>query len=79
MCFFVGGTLMWMPVVEILPGPAWFGTGDKLGYIVVVRLVETVLANVFFWSGHVFYGSTSTRGGRGASRRSTTRGSRARS
>src|SRR4051794_5370962 len=52
--FFLGGTLMWAPVVELLPGPAWFGTGAKLGYIVVVRLVETVLANVFFWSGTVF-------------------------
>jgi cytochrome c oxidase assembly factor CtaG len=55
MSFFVGGTLMWMPVLEILPAPAWFGTGAKLGYIVAVRLIETVLANVFFWSGTVFY------------------------
>jgi putative membrane protein len=55
MSFFVAGTLMWMPVLEILPAPAWFGTGAKLGYIVVVRLIETVLANVFFWSGTVFY------------------------
>src|SRR4051812_41980319 len=55
MSFFVGGVLMWMPVLEILPAPAWFGTGAKLGYIVVVRLIETVLANVFFWSGTVFY------------------------
>jgi putative membrane protein len=54
--FFLGGTLMWAPVVELLPGPAWFGTGAKLAYIVVVRLVETVLANIFFWSGTVFYG-----------------------
>ena len=37
-CFFTGGALMWAPVVEVLPGPAWFGTGTKLGYIVVVRL-----------------------------------------
>ena len=29
--------LMWSPVVETLPAPAWFGTGWKLGYIVVVR------------------------------------------
>jgi putative membrane protein len=53
--FFLGGTLMWAPVLEILPAPAWFGTGAKLAYIVLVRLVETVLANVFFWSGHAFY------------------------
>jgi cytochrome c oxidase assembly factor CtaG len=46
---------MWAPVVEVLPGPMWFGTGWKLGYIVVVRLLETVLGNVFVWSGSVFY------------------------
>jgi putative membrane protein len=53
--FFAAGALMWAPVVEVLPGPMWFGTGAKLGYIVVVRLLETVLANVFIWSGTVFY------------------------
>ena len=46
---------MWAPVVEVLPGPEWFGTGMKLGYIVAVRLVETVLGNIFVWSGGVFY------------------------
>ena len=46
---------MWAPVVEVLPGPAWFGTGAKLGYIVVVRLIETVLGNIFLWSGSIFY------------------------
>jgi putative membrane protein len=49
------GALMWAPIVEVLPGPAWFGTGAKLAYIVVVRLLETVLGNVFLWSGQVFY------------------------
>jgi putative membrane protein len=53
--FFAAGALMWAPVVEVLPGPMWFGTGAKLGYIVVVRLLETVLGNVFLWSGTVFY------------------------
>ena len=53
--FFGAGALMWAPVVETLPGPEWFGTGMKLGYIAVVRLIETVLANVFLWSGTVFY------------------------
>lgn len=53
--FFASGALMWAPVVEVLPGPMWFGTGAKLGYIVVVRLLETVLGNVFIWSGTVFY------------------------
>ena len=53
--FFACGALMWAPVVEVLPGPMWFGTGAKLGYIVAVRLLETVLGNVFLWSGVVFY------------------------
>ena len=55
LCFFTFGALMWAPVVEVLPGPEWFGTAWKLGYIVVVRLVETVLGNVFLWAGAVFY------------------------
>ena len=55
LCFMVGGTLMWMPVLETLPAPEWFGTAAKAGYIVVVRLVETVLGNVFFWAGGVVY------------------------
>jgi putative membrane protein len=54
-CFFTGGTIMWLPVLETLPAPEWFGTGAKLGYIAIVRAVETVLGNVFFWAGSVFY------------------------
>ena len=54
-CFFTGGLIMWLPVVETLPAPEWFGTGAKLGYIAVVRIVETILGNIFFWSGTVFY------------------------
>jgi putative membrane protein len=43
-------------VLETLPAPEWFGTGPKLAYIACVRVVETVLGNVFVWSGTVFYG-----------------------
>jgi putative membrane protein len=53
--FFGLGMLMWAPVVEVLPGPAWFGTGAKAGYMVVVRLLETVLGNVIFWAGAPLY------------------------
>jgi putative membrane protein len=53
--FFTCGCLMWEPVVETLPGPAWFGTGVKLGYIAVVRLLETILGNIFIWSSSAFY------------------------
>jgi putative membrane protein len=54
-CFFGFGALMWAPVIEVLPGPVWFGTGLKLGYILVVRVLETILGNIFIWSGTVFY------------------------
>jgi cytochrome c oxidase assembly factor CtaG len=53
--FFTCGCLIWEPVVETLPAPAWFGTGVKIGYIVVVRLIETVLGNIFIWSSSAFY------------------------
>ena len=53
--FFTAGLIVWLPVLETLPAPEWFGTGPKLAYIVVVRLVETLLGNVFVWSGGAFY------------------------
>jgi putative membrane protein len=53
--FFTCGCLMWEPIIETLPGPAWFGTGFKLGYIAIVRLLETILGNVFIWSSSAFY------------------------
>jgi len=56
LCFFTAGVIVWLPVLETLPAPEWFGTGPKLAYIGAVRVVETVLGNVFVWSGAVFYG-----------------------
>jgi cytochrome c oxidase assembly factor CtaG len=53
--FFSCGCLMWSPVLETLPAPEWFGTGWKLGYIVIVRFIDTILGNVFIWSSTVFY------------------------
>jgi cytochrome c oxidase assembly factor CtaG len=47
--------VLWLPVLETLPAPEWFGTGAKLVYIVGVRLVATLIGNVFVWSGSVFY------------------------
>jgi putative membrane protein len=54
--FLTTGALMWAAVVEPLPGPAWFGSGQKAVYVLVVRALQGLLANVFIWSGHVFYG-----------------------
>ncbi len=62
--FFTGGALMWAAVFEILPGPAWFGTGAKLGYVVLVRVLEAVLGNIFIWSGTVFYSTYDVPGRR---------------
>jgi cytochrome c oxidase assembly factor CtaG len=55
-CFFSAGILMWAPVLETIPMPEWFGTGAKLGYVAVVRVVETILGNFLIWPNTVFYG-----------------------
>jgi cytochrome c oxidase assembly factor CtaG len=54
-CFFAAGILFWAPVLEPLPGPAWFGTGAKLVYVVVARFTSMVLANVLLWSSTPLY------------------------
>ncbi len=55
--FLVSGALFWAPVLEPLPGPAWFGSGAKLLYIVAAHLAGTVLGNVFIWAEKPFYPS----------------------
>jgi cytochrome c oxidase assembly factor CtaG len=53
---FIGlGANMWMCLFGPLPKPAWFGNLARLGYIVSVRLLGAVLANVFVFGGHAFY------------------------
>ena len=54
-CFFAAGIVLWLPVLETLPAPEWFGTGAKLGYVVGVRLIATAIGNVFIWGGAPFY------------------------
>jgi cytochrome c oxidase assembly factor CtaG len=53
--FIALGINMWMCLFGPLPKPRWFGNFAKLGYIVAVRLVGSVLGNVFLWSGTIFY------------------------
>lgn len=53
--FLIFGAVMWMPLFGPLPRPAWFGNLGKLGYIIAVRLLGTLLGNIFMWSGTVFY------------------------
>ena len=49
------GVNVWMPLFGPLPMPGWFGNLAKLGYIVAVRLLGAVLANVLLWTGHPLY------------------------
>jgi putative membrane protein len=49
------GIAMWMALLGPLPKPQWFTNAWQLVYIVVVRLVGTVLANVMIFSGTVLY------------------------
>lgn len=53
--FFSAGLLMWAAVLEPLPGPAWFGAGAKAAYVLAVRTLSAVLANVFLWAGTPLY------------------------
>lgn len=55
--FFAAGAFMWSAIVEPLPGPQWFGTAAKAGYVLVVRLIGTAIASAFIW------GSAGKRGG----------------
>ena len=53
---FIGfGVNMWMALLGPLPRPAWFGNLGRLGYIVGVRMVGVVLANVFVWLSEPLY------------------------
>jgi putative membrane protein len=51
------GIAMWMALLGPLPKPAWFTNSWRLVYIVVVRLVGTVLANAMIFSGSAWYPS----------------------
>jgi cytochrome c oxidase assembly factor CtaG len=55
MLFVSFGIAMWMALLGPLPKPAWFGNGWKIGYIVAVRLIQSVLANALLWSSGVLY------------------------
>jgi len=49
------GMLLWIALLGPLPKPQWFGNWARLGYVVIVRFVGAVLANLFIWSQTLFY------------------------
>lgn len=53
--FLAFGIAMWMALLGPLPKPAWFSNAWRLGYIIAVRLIGTVLANAMIFAGTVFY------------------------
>jgi putative membrane protein len=53
--FMTFGIAMWMALLGPLPRPTWFSNAWRLGYIVAVRLIGSVLANVMIFSGTVLY------------------------
>lgn len=56
LCFFTAGLLMWGALLEPLPGPGWFGSAQKAGYVLVVRALGcAILGNIFIWAGTPFY------------------------
>ena len=53
--FIALGANSWMCLFGPLPKPAWFGNLARLSYIIAIRLLGSILANVFIWGGHAFY------------------------
>jgi putative membrane protein len=53
--FLAFGINMWMCLFGPLPRPSWFGDRGKLIYVLAVRLTGAALANIFLWSGTIFY------------------------
>ncbi len=53
--FLAFGIAVWMALLGPLPKPRWFSNAGRLVYIVSVRLIGTVLANVMIFAGTVFY------------------------
>jgi cytochrome c oxidase assembly factor CtaG len=53
--FLAFGMAVWMALLGPLPKPRWFNNAARLGFIVAVRLIGTVLANILIFGGTVFY------------------------
>jgi cytochrome c oxidase assembly factor CtaG len=54
-CLLWFGTLLWLGLIGPLPKPNWFAGWGALGYVVSVRFIGAILANVLIWGQTVFY------------------------
>jgi putative membrane protein len=54
-CLLWFGVLLWLALIGPLPKPAWFTGWGELGYVVGVRFIGAVLANVLIWGQTIFY------------------------
>jgi len=54
-CMLWFGTLLWLGLIGPLPKPRWFAGWGALGYLILVRFIGAVLANVLIWAQTVFY------------------------
>ena len=54
-CMLWFGALLWLALIGPLPKPRWFAGGWELGYVMLVRFLGSVLANVLIWGQTVFY------------------------
>lgn len=54
-CLLWFGVLLWLALIGPLPKPRWFSGWARLGYVVGVRFMGAVLANVLIWAQTVFY------------------------
>ena len=55
LCFFACGLALWAALLQLLPGPRWFRTPQRLAYLGVMWLVSLSLSQVFLWSGRPYY------------------------
>lgn len=54
-CMLWFGCLLWLALIGPLPKPAWMRGWGSLGYVIAVRLLGAILANVLIWGQTVFY------------------------
>ena len=49
------GMLLWLALIGPLPKPQWFQGWGAMVYVISVRLIGAILANVLIWGQGVFY------------------------